>query len=136
MGGRSELGVSLAAVGAGRLRRDHADGTEPMKVVLVSNTIPPDKMGGLPRYVRELGTALAKAGCETIVLAKRADSEAPRIEDAPDGVRIIRHSVPSKRNPFFAPAYPFYSAYGVLAPLQGAQGPDTIVHAHFPVTAL
>lgn len=107
-----------------------------MKVVLVSNTIPPDKMGGLPRYVRELGTALAKAGCETIVLAKRADSEAPRIEDAPDGVRIIRHSVPSKRNPFFAPAYPFYSAYGVLAPLQGAQGPDTIVHAHFPVTAL
>lgn len=107
-----------------------------MRVVLVSNTIPPDKMGGLPRYVRELGTALARAGCETIVLAKRVDGEAPRIEDAPDGVRIIRHSVPSKRNPFFAPAYPFYSAYGVLAPLQGAQGPDTIVHAHFPVTAM
>jgi glycosyltransferase involved in cell wall biosynthesis len=107
-----------------------------MRVVLVSNTTPPDKMGGLPRYVRELAAAVARSGCETILLAKRASPEPPAVEDAPDGVRIFRHSVPSKRNPLFAPAYPVYTAYGVLGPLRSARGPDTVVHAHFPATAL
>jgi glycosyltransferase involved in cell wall biosynthesis len=107
-----------------------------MRVVLVSNTTPPDKMGGLPRYVRELASAVARAGCETILLAKRASPDPPTVEDAPDGVRIVRHSVPSKRNPLFAPAYPLYTAYGVLGPLRATSGLDTVVHAHFPATAL
>jgi glycosyltransferase involved in cell wall biosynthesis len=107
-----------------------------MRVVLVSNTIPPDKMGGLPRYVRELATAVARAGCETIVLTKRVTADPPSVEDAPDGVRIVRHRVPSKRNPFFAPAYPLYTAYGVLRPVRASADADTVVHAHFPATAL
>ncbi len=107
-----------------------------MRVVLVSNTITPDKMGGLPRYVRELAAAVARAGCEAIVVAKRVEATSPPVEDALDGVRIVRHSVPSKRNPLFALAYPLYTAYGVLGPVRAAGGPDTVVHAHFPATAL
>jgi glycosyltransferase involved in cell wall biosynthesis len=107
-----------------------------MRVVLVSNTTPPDRMGGLPRYVRELAAALARAGCEVTLLAKRVTDEAPAVENAPDGVRIVRHRVPSKRNPLFALGYPLYTGYGVIAPIRAAYREDTVVHAHFPATAL
>jgi glycosyltransferase involved in cell wall biosynthesis len=107
-----------------------------MRVVLVGNTTVPDTVGGLPRYVRELATALSRAGCETIVVAKRVDARAPAVERADDGVQVVRHSVPSKRNPLFGPAYPFYSARGVLAPVRSALGAETVVHAHFAVTTL
>jgi glycosyltransferase involved in cell wall biosynthesis len=107
-----------------------------MRVVLVSNTIWPDAVGGLPRYVRELAGALVRAGCETTVLAKRVDASSPGVEEAPDGVRIVRHAVPSKDNPLFGAAYPFYAARGVRGPVRAAYGPDTVIHAHFPITAL
>jgi glycosyltransferase involved in cell wall biosynthesis len=107
-----------------------------VRIILVGNTIPPDTVGGLPRYVRELAGALSRAGCETIVLAKRAAAPAPRVQTTPDGVRIVRHTVPSKRNPLFGATYPLYSARGVLGPVRSARGPDTVVHGHFPVTAL
>ncbi len=107
-----------------------------MRVILVSNTIIPDKVGGLPRYVRELATALAQSGCEAIVLAKRASADAPARETAADGVTIIRHSVPSKHNPLFAAFYPVSSARGVLSPVRRARGPETVVHCHFAPTAL
>ena len=107
-----------------------------LKVVLVGNTIPPDTVGGLPRYVRELATALARADCEVVLLAKRIDPAAPRVEVASDGVKIIRHGVPSKRNPLFAAAYPFYASRGVLGSLRSELGPLTVIHGHFPVTAL
>jgi glycosyltransferase involved in cell wall biosynthesis len=107
-----------------------------VKVVLVGNTIPPDAVGGLPRYVRELAAALARSGCEVVLLAKRVDRDAPRIEVAPDGVKIIRHGVPSKRNPLFAPTYPFYAGRGVLSALRAESGPLTVIHGHFPATAL
>jgi glycosyltransferase involved in cell wall biosynthesis len=81
-----------------------------VRVVLVGNTIAPDRIGGLPRYVRELASALAGAGCETVLLAKRVCARSPRVELAPDGVRILRHPVPSKGNPLFAPGYPLYAA--------------------------
>lgn len=107
-----------------------------MRVVLVGNTVFPDRVGGLPRYVRELASAIASAGCETIVLAKRVDAESPAMETAPDGVRIVRHPVPSKRNPLYGVAYPFYAARGVIGPLRAMSSADTMVHALFPVTAL
>lgn len=107
-----------------------------MRIVLVGNTIPPDTVGGLPRYVRELGTALARAGCEVILLAKRVDGAPPRVEVAPDGVKIIRHGTPSKRNPLFAPAYPLYTGLGILGALRSQRRPLTVIHGHFPVTAL
>lgn len=107
-----------------------------MRVVLIGNTIPPDAAGGLPRYVRELAAALARTGCEVLLLAKRVDAAAPRVETASDGVKIIRHAAPSKRNPFFAPAYAFYAAHGVLGPVRASASRETVIHAHFPVTAL
>jgi glycosyltransferase involved in cell wall biosynthesis len=107
-----------------------------VRIVLVGNTIPPDTVGGLPRYVRELATALSRADCEVVLLAKRVDGAAPRVEVAPDGVKIIRHSVPSKRNPMFAAAYPLYAGRGVLRAMRSEARPPTVIHAHFPITAL
>ena len=107
-----------------------------MKVVLVSNTTPEDKIGGLARYVRELAGALARAGAETTLLVKRVDGVAPAAERAPDGVKIVRHAVLSKANPLFAAAYPLYTARGILGAVRAHGGRDAVVHAHFAVTAL
>jgi glycosyltransferase involved in cell wall biosynthesis len=107
-----------------------------VRIVLVGNTIPPDRVGGLPRYVRELAAALARAGCEVVVLAKRVGGAEPRVEVAPDGVKVIRHAVPAKGNPLFAAAYPFYTIRGVLGALRAEGGPPLVVHGHFPITAL
>lgn len=107
-----------------------------MKVVLVGNTVPEDKMGGLPRYVRDLARALAGAGVETTLLVKRVHAGSLAEEVAPDGVRIVRHAVPSKANPLFAAAYPLYTARGVLGPVRGARRSATVVHGHFAVSAL
>ncbi len=107
-----------------------------MRVVLVSNTVTPDKVGGLPRYVRELAAALARTGCDVVVLAKRVSPGPPARERAADGVTIIRHPVPAKSNPLFAAVYPVSSALGVLAPVHRARASDTIVHCHFAPTAL
>lgn len=107
-----------------------------MQVILVSNTIPEDKMGGLPRYVRELAAALARTGCNTTVITKRVTPEPPDVERAADGVRIIRYSVASKANPMYVAAFPFYTAYGVLRAVRSAGRSDVVIHAHFPATAL
>lgn len=107
-----------------------------MRVVLVSNTTPEDKMGGLPRYARELASALARAGADVTLLVKRVTEEPPAVEVASDGVRIIRHAVPSKANPLYGVGYPLYTARGVLRSVRSLLGPDTVVHAHFPVTGL
>lgn len=107
-----------------------------MRVVLVSNTAPEDKMGGLARYVRELAGALARAGAQTTLLVKRVHADTPAIERAADGVTIVRHAVLSKANPLFAPAYPLYTARGVLGAVRAHGGGDAVIHAHFAVTAL
>ncbi len=107
-----------------------------MRVILVGNTIAPDAVGGLPRYVRELAGALVRKGCETVVLAKRVDPGSPQVEDAPDGVRIVRHAMAAKSNPLFGPAYPLVAARAVHRAVRAAYGPDTVIHAHFPIPAL
>jgi glycosyltransferase involved in cell wall biosynthesis len=107
-----------------------------MRVILVSNTAPEDKMGGLPRYARELAGALERAGAEATLLVKRVNGSGPAVELGGDGVRIIRHPVPAKTNPLFSVAYPLYTARGVLGPVRALRGPDTVIHAHFAVTAL
>lgn len=113
-----------------------AAGERIVRVLLISNTAPEDKMGGLPRYVRELAGALAGTGAQATLVVKRVDGTAPAVERAPDGVEIVRHPVPSKANPLFGAAYPLYTARGVLGPVRRAAAPDTIVHGHFAVGAL
>lgn len=106
-----------------------------MKVVLVGNTTPEDRIAGLARYVRELAGALSRAGVATTILVKR-DAGAPRVAIGADGVRILGYAVPSKANPLFAAAYPLYTARGVLRAPAALRDQDTVVHAHFAVSAL
>src|SRR5204863_9517932 len=50
-----------------------------------------------------------------------------------DGVRIVRHRVPSKANPLFALAYPFASVRTVLGE---AGRPHDVIHVQYPIPAL
>ena len=44
-----------------------------MKVLMVTNAIAPDKLGGLERYVRELAATLVRKGHDVTTLSKRTD---------------------------------------------------------------
>lgn len=103
-------------------------------VVMVTNAVAPDKLGGLERYVRELSAALVRRGHRVAVVAKRVDPDDPPARTEADGVQVHRHAVPSKRNPAFAALYPAAVARGVAAAL--AELPDAVVHCHFAVPAL
>jgi glycosyltransferase involved in cell wall biosynthesis len=106
-----------------------------VRVVMLTNAIAPDKLGGLERYVRELSAELVRGGAEVTVLAKRAGPEQPAQETGADGVRIVRHPVPDKRDPSFALRYPVAVAAAVGRALDGGDR-DTVVHGHFPVPTL
>jgi glycosyltransferase involved in cell wall biosynthesis len=102
---------------------------------MLTNAVAPDKLGGLERYVRELAAHLVVAGCEVSVIAKRVSATDPVEEIGADGVQIIRHAVPSKRDPSFALRYPWSVAAAVNGALRGSHGAG-ILHGHFPVPAL
>jgi glycosyltransferase involved in cell wall biosynthesis len=109
-----------------------------VKILMVTNNALEDKIGGLERYVRELSSALAGRGHDVTIIAKRWHADAPpRVVDA-DGVAIERHPVPSKRNPLYAPAYPFYVYRGVGSRTRpvAADDSDTVLHAHMLLPAL
>ncbi|MCW2538979.1 MAG: glycosyltransferase [Frankiales bacterium] len=106
-----------------------------MHVVMLTNAIAPDKIGGLERYVRELSIHLVKAGCGVTVIAKRVDQEHAPDETGFDGVRILRHDAPSKRDPSFALRYPLIVTAAVRKALRGHES-ETILHGHFPVPTL
>lgn len=106
-----------------------------MHIVMLTNAIAPDKLGGLERYVRELAASLVRTGCRVTVVAKQVDGDHPLDELGEDGVRIIRYPVPGKSDPTFALRYPWSVAAGVRRALRQA-GPYDVLHAHFPVPAL
>jgi glycosyltransferase involved in cell wall biosynthesis len=103
------------------------------KVLLLSNGITPDHLGGLQRYVRELAAALVRAGADVTVVARRKDDALPLRELAEDGVRIARFAGPSKASPLYAAQYPLAAGRAALAAL--AEHPDHVVHTHFPLQA-
>jgi len=94
--------------GAGRSRSD-----EVQRVIMVTNAVAPDKLGGLERYVRELAAALVRQGLQVTVLAKRVRPEHPAREMGADGVAVVRHNVPSKRLRTFALRYPVHVAAAI-----------------------
>ena len=104
------------------------------RVVMLTNAIGPDKLGGLERVVRELSAQLVECGVEVTVIAKQVDLTHPLEEMGDDGVRIVRHRVPSKRSPLFAVQYPAAVARGVRQEL--TRCPDAILHAHYAIPAL
>ncbi|MCW2985284.1 MAG: glycosyltransferase, partial [Conexibacter sp.] len=103
------------------------------KVLLLSNGITPDHLGGLQRYVRELASALVRAGADVTVVARRKDPDLPLRETAPDGVRIERFAGPSKASRMYAMTYPVAAARATLAAV--AAHPDHVIHTHFPLQA-
>jgi len=103
------------------------------KVLLLSNGITPDHLGGLQRYVRELATALVRAGAEVTVVARRKDPALPLRETAEDGVEIHRFAGPAKTSRLYAATYPAAAARAALAAVDAH--PGHVVHTHFPLQA-
>jgi glycosyltransferase involved in cell wall biosynthesis len=100
-------------------------------VLLMTNAVAPDQLGGMERYVRELAAALVRAGVSTAVVAKRVSPDAPGHEVGADGVTLIRHTVPSKRSRSFALRYPWHTWRSIRAIL--AAHPHAVLHGHFPL---
>jgi glycosyltransferase involved in cell wall biosynthesis len=109
---------------------------------MLTNTVAPDSLGGLERYVRELAAHLVQLDCRVTVIAKRADPEHPARELAADGVHLLRYSVPSKKDPSFAVRYPYVVARAVRRALdedsasRPGDGEQPVLHGHFAVPAL
>src|ERR1700730_14286773 len=140
VGPRKHLGLTVAALGPQRLRaRDQRCPRRLMPrvsaVLMLTNAIAPDKLGGLDGYVRELSAALVSLGLPVTVLAKRVSPDDPPVEIGKDGVRIHRHRVPDKRKRAFALQYPAYVSAGVVGQLRVRQ-PGCLVHCHYPFTSL
>jgi len=100
-------------------------------VLLLTNAVAPDKLGGLERYVRELAAALVRAGVGAAVVAKRTAPHLAGDEIGADGVRLIRHDVPSKAGRSFALRYPWRTWRSVRSILR--DHPDAVLHGHFPL---
>jgi glycosyltransferase involved in cell wall biosynthesis len=107
----------------------------PTSVLMLTNAVAPDKLGGLERYVRELSAALVSLGLPVTVLTKRISDDDPQEETGSDGVRILRHSVPDKGRRTFALQYPFYVSTGIIRQLL-SRVPGSVVHCHYPITSL
>jgi glycosyltransferase involved in cell wall biosynthesis len=105
-----------------------------LPILMLTNAIAPDRLGGAYRYVRELSAALSARGHDVTILTKRVDPAHPVEEIGSDGVTILRADVPSKANPFFAALLPLAQARSSRRCLR--RFPDSVVHAHFPTAAL
>ena len=105
-----------------------------MNVVMVTNSISPDALGGLDRYARELSAALVREGLAVSVVTKRPRPDLPSFEIGDDGVHIHRYNLPPRTDPLYGPRYALAPWRAVRARLQAA--PDAIVHGHFAVQTL
>ena len=104
-------------------------------VLMLTNALSPDKLGGLERYVRELSAHLVAKGVPVTVLTKQVHADHPLEEIGSDGVRIVRQPVPDKSRRTFALQYPAYVALGTLRHTRGL-GPGWILHGHYALTSL
>lgn len=117
------------------------DNAHSYHVVMITNVVAPDKLGGLERYVRELSDHLVSSGAQVTVISKRTQPQQAEDESLPSGLRILRYKGPSKSNPFFALAYPILVTSRVQAAIRKAvqeteAGRRVVLHAHFPIPAL
>ena len=105
-----------------------------MRVLMVTNAVAPDKLGGLERYVRELAAALVRKGHEVTTLSKRTAEDQPGAETGTDGVRLLRFSTPPKSDPLFVASYPTSVARAVRRTVLGAD--YDVLHGHYPISML
>ena len=106
----------------------------PLQVMILTNAITPDKLGGSYRYARELADGLAGAGVDVVVLTKRIHPGDPDLERSAAGALITRFPVPPKSQHAYVASYPVAVARAVRRALRTY--PDAIVHTHYPVPAL
>ena len=102
-----------------------------MNVLMLTNTIAPDALGGLDRYVRELSAALVAKGLAVDVVTKLGKPGLPCEELGEDGVRIHRFPLPPKTHPLYALRYGSTPLRTVRRRLRSH--PDAVVHGHFAV---
>ena len=112
-------GTTTGARRGDRAGRGNGSG-EIDEVLMLTNAVAPDKLGGLERYVRELSASLVAKGTPVTVLTKQVNPGDPFDEVADDGVHIVRHRVPSKEKRTFAVQYPVYVSAGILRHLRTA----------------
>jgi glycosyltransferase involved in cell wall biosynthesis len=105
------------------------------RVLMLTNAVAPDKLGGLERYVRELSAALVEKGVEVTVLTKQVRQDDALDEVGDDGVRIVRQPVPSKSKATFALQYPYTVGVGTLRQIRSVR-PGWVVHGHYAITTL
>jgi glycosyltransferase involved in cell wall biosynthesis len=113
----------------------HHVGMSPVRVLLLSNAITPDRRGGLERHCRELGAALSQKGADVMIHARRINDEDPEHCVDADGVEIWRFPTPSKANPLYALAYPAASVRAVHQAVRVARG-TRVLHSNFPLQGL
>jgi glycosyltransferase involved in cell wall biosynthesis len=101
------------------------------RVVLVTNSIVDDQIGGLQRYVTELSEALVRRGAEVTVLARRLTADAPRAAER-RGATIVRRGYVSRANPLYVLLHPLTSAGATAAYLRSVPA-DVVMHGHFPI---
>jgi glycosyltransferase involved in cell wall biosynthesis len=108
-----------------------------LHILMLTNVVAPDKLGGLERYVRELSAELVRQGHKVTVLSKRTQDSQLAEEQCADGVRVVRYNVPSKRDPLFVLKYPYRVIRGVSSALRAERGSTsvapTVIHGHFPL---
>lgn len=105
-----------------------------MRILMLTNAVAPDKLGGLERYVRELSAALVRKGHDVTTLSKRTDPDQPAAETGDDGVRLRRFSTPPKSNPLLVANYPLAVARSVRRVVLGAD--YDVLHGHYPISML
>jgi glycosyltransferase involved in cell wall biosynthesis len=106
--------------------------TAPIRVLLFSNAITPDRNGGLERHCRELGAALSKKGADVLVHARKVNAEDPEHQIDSDGVEIWRFPTPSKSSPLYAVGYPATAVRSVRSAVRASAG-TRILHSNFPL---
>jgi glycosyltransferase involved in cell wall biosynthesis len=106
----------------------------PARILMLTNALAPDQIGGLERYVRELSATLVRIGTPVTVLTKQVERSQPRREVSKDGIVIVRHPIPRKTNPAYVFLYPWYVAAAAVRELR--KHPRAIVHGHYAVTTL
>jgi glycosyltransferase involved in cell wall biosynthesis len=104
------------------------------KVLILSNGITPDHLGGLQRYVRELAGSLSLRDAQVTVVARRLDASLPLEETADDGVRIVRFDGPSKTSRLYAAKYPIVAAAAAERAVRRYS--DHLLHSHFALQAI
>lgn len=103
---------------------------------MLTNSVTPDLLGGLNRYVRELSAALVRKGMHVTVATKRVRPELAMHEVGDDGVEIHRYEVTPKSSPHFLVSYAPRIAAAVWRELGAYRGTSDVVHAHYPVSAV